>query len=607
MIEDKIRDLCTIAVKELYGQELAPSVIGFEKTKQDIEGDFTVVIFPLVKYSRKSPEQTTAEVGQFLAQRLPEIKDFNVIKGFLNLVLTEDFWIGFLYAHVNSVEFGTSLARNDLPVVLEYSSPNTNKPLHLGHIRNNLLGYSLALILGANGYDVRKVNLVNDRGIHICKSLLAYMRWGEGETPQSSGMKSDHLVGKYYVLFEQHLKEEIRSLIETGMIEDEAMKVASLIGQAQDILRQWETRDPIILRLWQTMNGWAYDGFDKTYRRLGVRFDKIYYESDTYLLGKELVFEGLEKGLLFQKSDGSIWIDLTDEGLDEKLLLRADGTSVYITQDLGTAEERYEEYHPSKMIYVVGNEQIYHFDVLKRVLKKLGKPSANALYHLSYGMVELPEGKMKSREGKVVDADDLMDEMFQTAEETTRELGKVGDFPQEEAERLFNMLGMGALKYFILKVDPKKNMLFDPKESIDFNGNTGPFIQYTYARIQSLLRKASDAGYQFAVCSLQFPVTSHQSPVTEKLSMLPVERELIRLLYLYPTVVKQAGEELSPALVANYIYELAKEYNQFYQEIPVLREENPEIIRFRLVLSTFTGSVLKKGMALLGIEAPDRM
>jgi len=606
-IEERIRDLCCSAFRELYGADLAPPKIGCEKTKQDIEGDLTLVLFPLARYYRKSPEQTGAEVGRFLGERLPEIRKFVVIKGFLNLTLSDDFWINFLSSYYNSPEFGAGVSKKQRPVVLEYSSPNTNKPLHLGHIRNNLLGYSLALILKENGYNVRKVNLINDRGIHICKSLLAYIQWGEGETPQSCGIKGDHLVGKYYVLFEEHLKEEIRSLIETGLTEDEAMKVASLIGQAQDILRQWEARDPVIIRLWQMMNQWAYDGFDQTYRRLGIRFDKVYYESDTYLLGKELVYEGLEKGLLFQKSDGSIWIDLKDEGLDEKLLLRADGTSVYITQDLGTAEKRYEEYHPSKMIYVVGNEQIYHFDVLKKVLKRMGKSSADALYHLSYGMVELPEGKMKSREGKIVDADDLMDEMFLTARETTRELGKVSEMSSEEADTLYNVVGMGALKYFILKVDPKKNMLFDPKESIDFNGNTGPFIQYTYARIQSLLRKAAEAGYQVSVTGWQFPVGSRKSPVTKNISILPDERRIIRSLYQYPSIVKQAAEELSPALIANYIYELAREYNQFNQEVPVLRGESRKTIQFRLILSVFTGSVIKKGMVLLGIDVPERM
>ena len=598
IMEQKIRECCVDAVQELFGEKIAPELIGFEKTKKEIEGDFTVVVFPLVRYSRKSPEQTATEIGGYLIKNLPGIRNFGVIKGFLNLVMTESFWFDFLYTAYEDPSFGMFSVRNDKPVVLEYSSPNTNKPLHLGHIRNNLLGYSISLILEANGYDVHKVNLVNDRGIHICKSLVAYMKWGKGETPESSGLKGDHLVGNYYVLFEKHYRKEIQSLTGKGMTEDEAAGAADLIGEAQEILRQWEAKDPDILHLWRTMNDWAYQGFDATYKRLGVGFDKVYYESDTYLLGKQLVQEGLESGILYRKADGSIWIDLQEEGLDEKLLLRTDGTSVYMTQDLGTAEQRFETYHPSRMIYVVGNEQLYHFDVLKKVLKKLGKPTSETLFHLSYGMVELPEGKMKSREGKVIDADDLIDEMVQTAEETTLELGKVNDFSEEESAGLFYMIGMGALKYFILKIDPKRNMLFDPKESIDFNGNTGPFIQYTHARIQSLLKKGEDAGYEIRDSSTLDP---HPS------SLDPVEREILRLLYQYPSVVKQAGEELSPALIANYVYELVKEYNQFYQEVPVLREEDPKKIRFRLALSAFTGSVIRKGMALLGIAVPDRM
>ena len=616
MIGNKIRDCCVTAVRELYKQEISPEIIGFEKTKRDIDGDFTVVVFPLIRYSRKSPEVTATELGDWLTDKLPEILKFHVIKGFLNLTMTEEFWLEFLAKEAFSNEFGRSRKPDAAPIVLEYSSPNTNKPLHLGHIRNNLLGYSLSLILEANGYDVRKVNLVNDRGIHICKSLFAYMKWGGGETPESSGMKGDHLVGKYYVLFEKEYKKEICELMTTGMTEEEAAKSADLITEAQEILRQWEAKDPDIIRLWRTMNGWTYEGFTATYDRLGVEFDKVYYESDTYLFGKELVYEGLENRLLERKADGSIWVRFPDEGLDEKLLLRADGTSVYMTQDLGTAEQRYEEYSPLKMIYVVGNEQVYHFDVLKRALRILGKPSAETIYHLSYGMVELPEGKMKSREGTVVDADDLMEEMYRTAEETTRSLGKVDDFPEEEANVLFDTIGMGALKYFILKVDPKKNMLFDPKESIDFNGNTGPFIQYTYARIQSLLRKAADAGS--AIPDPRYPKPCHceerSDAATETSSLVPrpsslvlQEREIIKLLYQYPSIVEQAGEELSPALIANYIYELVKEYNQFYQEVPVLREEDRGIVIFRLVLSAFAGDVIRKGMGLLGIRVPERM
>ncbi|MBL7137239.1 MAG: arginine--tRNA ligase [Bacteroidales bacterium] len=612
MIEKTTRECCVEAVRVLYGQEISVETIGFEKTKREIEGDFSVVVFPLAQYARKSPEAIAMELGGYLADKLPVIREFHVIKGFLNLVMTEKFWLDFLEKEASSEDFGRSPRRDASPVVLEYSSPNTNKPLHLGHIRNNLLGHSLSLILEANGYDVRKVNLVNDRGIHICKSLFAYMKWGQGETPKTSGIKGDHLVGKYYVLFEKHYKEEIRELMASGMTEEEAAQGADLIREAQEILRQWETSDPDIIRLWRTMNSWTYEGFTRSYERLGVEFDRIYYESDTYLQGKELVYEGLERGVLKKKADGSIWVDLQDEGLDEKLLLRADGTSVYITQDLGTAEQRYEEYHPSKMIYVVGNEQIYHFDVLKKVMKKLGKPAADTIYHLSYGMVELPEGRMKSREGTVVDADDMMDEMYRTAEETTRELGKVDDFPEEEAGILFHTIGMGALKYFILKVDPKKNMLFDPKESIDFNGNTGPFIQYTHARIKSLLRKAADAGYVMRDTGSTIRDSSSLLPrpsslVPHNSFLLPPEREILKLLYQYPSVVSQAGAELSPALIANYIYDLAREYNQFYQEIPVLREERKELIGLRLMLSAITGKVIRKGMELLGISVPDRM
>jgi len=615
MIEERIREFCKEAVKALYDQEIPSETIGFERTRKEVEGDFTVVVFPLVRYSRKSPEVTASEVGTYLLENLPMIEKFHVIKGFLNLVMKEAFWLDFLFREYFSDCFGKFPKRQEAPVILEYSSPNTNKPLHLGHIRNNLLGQSLSMILETNGYTVKKVNLVNDRGIHICKSLLAYIKWGQGETPQSSGLKGDHLVGKYYVLFEKHFKNEIASLRATGMTEEEAASNAGMIREAQEILRKWEARDPDTIRLWKIMNGWTYDGFARTYERLGVNFDKVYYESDTYLLGKEIVYQGLEEHLLERKTDGSIWIRFPgEEGLDEKLLLRADGTSVYMTQDLGTAEERYKEYHPSKMIYVVGNEQIYHFDILKKVLQILGKPSAGTIYHLSYGMVELPEGKMKSREGKVVDADDLMDEMYWTAEETTRELGKVDDFGEEEARMLFHTIGMGALKYFILKVDPKKNMLFDPKESIDFNGNTGPFIQYTYARIQSLLRKADSFGYGIWDTGYGNSETQHSnhpqftsSLVYRPSSLLSQEREVIKLLFQYPSIVQKAGEELNPALIANYTYDLAKEYNQFYQEVPVLREEDPEKVTLRLMLSAFTGDVIKKGMALLGIRVPGRM
>ena len=596
MIEEKILRMTCKAVQQLYGQVIKPESIGMETTKKEITGDFTIVVFSLLKMSRKSPEATAGEIGAFLKVNVSEISEFNVIKGFLNLVLSDDFWTGFLASNGSRADFGIQEKRGEGPILLEYSSPNTNKPLHLGHIRNNLLGYSLAEILKANGHEVVKVNLVNDRGIHICKSMLAYMKWGNGETPESTGEKGDHLIGRYYVLFDKEYKAEIRDLMEKGLSEEAASRQAPLITEAQEILRKWEAKDAEVLQLWKTMNGWAYDGFDLTYRRLGVDFDKIYYESETYLLGKELVMEGLCSERLVRKDDGSVWADLRDEGLDEKLLLRADGTSVYMTQDLGTAQLRYEDYHPSAMIYVVGNEQNYHFDVLKKVLAKLGKTFAGHVYHLSYGMVELPLGKMKSREGTVVDADDLMEEMFSTAAAMTRELGKASELSEEDADKLFNTIGLGALKYFILKVDPKKNMMFDPAESIDFNGNTGPFIQYTYARIQSLLSKAALAGYQW-----EQPVLSDQP------SLLLLEKEIIKRLFLFDEAVIQAGREMNPAVIANYVYDLAKGYNQFYQELPVLKEEDTAKVLLRLCITDFVGKTIKTSMKLLGIMVPPRM
>jgi arginyl-tRNA synthetase len=597
MIEEQLAGKCAEAIASLYGKQAGAGSIGIQKTKKEFTGDFTVVIFPLTRLSGKPPETTANEIGRFLQSSVDELAGFNVIKGFLNLSLKNTFWTRFLKEKHLDDKFGNHPNRHDPPVVLEYSSPNTNKPLHLGHIRNNLLGFSLARILKAGGYKVLKVNLVNDRGIHICKSMLAYEKWGHGETPASSGLKGDHLVGQYYVTFEKHYRQEVRDLIDKGLTEDEALRQAPLIGEAQEYLRRWEAKDREVVELWRMMNNWALDGFRMTYARLGVDFDKVYYESETYLLGKKLVEEGLEKEVFFEREDGSVWIDLADRGLDEKLLLRSDGTSVYMTQDLGTAQRRNDDFHPSRMIYVVGNEQNYHFDVLKIILEKLGKEYAPKVFHLSYGMVELPQGRMKSREGTVVDADDLMDEMYLTAEQTTRELGKVDDFPPEEATGLFNMLGLGALKYFILKVDPKKNMLFDPKESIDFNGNTGPFIQYTHARIKSLLRKAAEAGY----------TPSHPGSKVEQAELLLMEKEILKILYQYPSVVVEAGRELSPALIANYVYELAKEYNTFYQEVPVLREEVKEKIVLRLLLSELTGRVIRSAMCLLGIEVPDRM
>ena len=596
MIEAKILEQTCEAVRNLYGQEVKPESIGLERTKKEISGDFTIVVFSLLKISRKSPEATATDIGNHLLDNMPEVLGFNVIKGFLNLILSDSFWLKFLVKNSGNPDFGFHKSRHERPVVLEYSSPNTNKPLHLGHIRNNLLGFSLAEILKANGHKVIKVNLVNDRGIHICKSMLAYMKWGNNETPGSTGLKGDHLIGRYYVLFDKKYKAEIHDLTDKGLTEAEAEQQAPLIVEAQEILRKWEAKDHETVELWKRMNGWAYEGFDVTYKRLGVDFDHIYYESETYLHGKDLVMEGLENGVLIQKEDGSIWADLREEGLDEKLLLRADGTSVYMTQDLGTAQLRFDDYHPSSMIYVVGNEQNYHFDVLKRVLARLGKEYSSHIFHLSYGMVELPQGKMKSREGTVVDADDLMDEMLLTAEETTRELGKANELSDEDAGKLFRTIGLGALKYFILKVDPKKNMMFDPKESIDFNGNTGPFIQYTYARIKSLLAKADAAGY-----------LSKDAVISAHLALLPLEKDIIKRIYQFQETVSQAGEELSPAIVANYVFDLAKGFNQFYQELPVLKDPDPEKIVLRICISKFAGTVIQKSMKLLGIEVPERM
>ncbi|MCX6278878.1 MAG: arginine--tRNA ligase [Bacteroidetes bacterium] len=596
MIEKKILKKTVDAIKEMYGQEINPSSIGLEKTRKEITGDFTIVVFPFLKMSRKSPEATAADIGNYLQNNMNEIQSYHVIKGFLNLEICDSYWLNFLQENLSNDGYGFTVSRGEPPIVLEYSSPNTNKPLHLGHIRNNLLGFSLSEILKANGHQVIMVNLVNDRGIHICKSMLAYINWGNGETPESTGIKGDHLIGKYYVLFNKHYQEEIAELVGQGKSQEEAERQAPLILEAQEILRKWETRDEETIALWQKMNGWAYEGFDQTYLRLGIVFDRTYHESETYLLGKKLVMEGLVKGAFYQKDDGSIWVDLKDEGLDEKLLLRADGTSVYITQDLGTAQLRYDDFHPAEMIYVVGNEQNYHFDVLKKTLSKLGQEFAGHIHHLSYGMVELPHGKMKSREGTVVDADALMDEMFAIAESTTRELGKANELSEKEAAQLFNTIGLGALKYYILKVDPKKNMLFDPVESIDFNGNTGPFIQYTYARIQSLLGKANDSGFLWKDANISF-----QSPLHR------LEKETIVRLYQFHEAVIAAGNDRSPAVIANYVYDLAKGFNQFYQELPVLKEVDREKVFLRLMITHFTGETIRKATSLLGIQAPPRM
>jgi arginyl-tRNA synthetase len=579
------------AVKELYQTDIAAADVNLQQTRKEFEGQVTIVTFPFVKFSRKSPEQTGQEIGTFIQNEVDVVSGFNVIKGFLNIVITDAFWIDQLYSEIASTDFGV-FAPNGEKVMVEYSSPNTNKPLHLGHIRNNLLGYSVAEILKANGYDVIKANLVNDRGIHICKSMLAWQLFGNGETPESSGLKGDHLVGKYYVVFDKEYKKQIEELKAAGQTEDEAKKNAPLIIEAQQMLEKWEAGDKEVIQLWETMNGWVYAGFDATYKQLGVDFDQYYYESKTYLLGKDIIDEGLQKGVFYKKEDGSVWIDLTADGLDEKLVLRANGTSVYITQDVGTAQLKYDQYHADKSIYVVGNEQDYHFKVLFLILQKLGKSWANGLYHLSYGMVDLPSGKMKSREGTVVDADDLMAEMEQTAKIQTEELGKTNDFSDEEKAALYHTIGMGALKYFLLKVEPKKRLLFDPSESIDFQGHTGPFIQYTHARIKSILKRA---GFELGA----------QATVTELDSM---ERDLILALNQFPETITQAARDYSPAVIANYVYELAKTYNKFYQEKPILKDEVPEDVKqFRLTLSATSAKIISKSMHLLGIDVPERM
>lgn len=596
MIEKLIISKTIDACKILYSSDIPSELISVTKTIPAFkeQGDLTLVVFPIVKFSRKSPDITAAEIGEYLKSEIIHIKSYGVVKGFLNLMIADNYWLTFLKETCSDNNFGFKQINNNAkPILVEFSSPNTNKPLHLGHIRNNLLGNSVAEILLANGNNVKKVNLVNDRGIHICKSMLAWQKWGNGETPENSGMKGDHLVGKYYVLFDEHYKKEINKLVEDGSKEDDAKKQAALIIEAQEMLRKWESGDSEIRELWAKMNSWVYIGFEETYKRMGINFDKTYYESETYLLGKDFVLKALDQQKLVKKDDGSVWADLTAEGLDEKILLRSDGTSVYMTQDIGTAQLRFEDYHPQKMIYVVGNEQNYHFDVLKKVLSLMGKEYAESIHHLSYGMVELPEGKMKSREGTVVDADDLVDEMIYNAKEMTEELGKTDDFSSEQAEFLYRIIGLGALKYFILKVDPEKNMVFNPKESIDFNGNTGPFIQYTYARIKSLLRKAD--------------ILETSYTLKTDLELLTEEKELLKIIYDFPQTINEAAERYSPALIANYVYELAKTYNQFYQRIPVLKEENKDLVSFRLALSEFTGEIIKKSLNLLGIEVPERM
>ena len=603
-IEDKLVASVLSGLKALYGQEVPEKMVQLQKTKKEFEGHLTLVVFPFLKMSKKGPEQTAQEIGEYLKANDPAVAAFNVIKGFLNLTIASATWIELLNEIQADEQYGLMQVTDASPLVMiEYSSPNTNKPLHLGHVRNNLLGNALANIVAANGNKVVKTNIVNDRGIHICKSMLAWKKYGNGETPETSGKKGDHLVGDYYVSFDKHYKAEVKELMAKftaqGMSDDEAKAKAEaespLMQEAREMLVKWEAGDPEVRGLWEMMNNWVYAGFDETYKKMGVSFDKIYYESNTYLEGKEKVMEGLEKGFFYKKEDGSVWADLTAEGLDHKLLLRGDGTSVYMTQDIGTAKLRFADYPIDKMIYVVGNEQNYHFQVLSILLDKLGFEWGKGLVHFSYGMVELPEGKMKSREGTVVDADDLMEEMISTAKETSQELGKLDGLTQEEADDIARIVGLGALKYFILKVDARKNMTFNPKESIDFNGNTGPFIQYTYARIQSVLRKAAESGI----------VIPEQIPAGIELS--EKEEGLIQMVADFAAVVKQAGEDYSPSIIANYTYDLVKEYNQFYHDYSILREENEAVKIFRIALSANVAKVVRLGMGLLGIEVPSRM
>ena len=585
------------ALKALYGVDVAADTIVPQTTKKEFEGNLTVVVFPFLRASKKSPEATATEIGDYLVEHCEAVKTYNVVKGFLNITIEPKFWLT-VFAHLDLMkEYGFKEETPESPLVMiEYSSPNTNKPLHLGHIRNNLLGFSLSRILKANGNKVVKTNIVNDRGIHICKSMLAWQKWGNGDTPESVGKKGDHLIGDYYVAFDRHYKAEVAELMEKNpnMTKEEAEAASPLMQQARDMLRRWEAGDEEIRSLWRTMNSWVYAGFDETYKRLGVDFDKIYYESETYLEGKEKVLEGLEKGIMYRKEDGSVWADLTDAGLDHKLLLRSDGTSVYMTQDIGTAKLRYQDYPIDKMIYVVGNEQNYHFQVLSLLLDRLGFKWGKDLVHFSYGMVELPEGKMKSREGTVVDADDLMDEMVDNAKKTSEELGKLDGMPQGEADKIAEIIGLGALKYFILKVDPRKNMTFNPKESIDFNGNTGPFIQYTYARIQSVLRKAAEAGIE-------------RSFDPEKVTLGDKEIALIQRLADFADIVAEAGRNYSPALIANYAYDLVKEYNQFYHDYQIMRESDQNVRAFRLNLSEAVGNAVRRAFWMLGIDVPERM
>ena len=593
-IEQEIQPAALAAVKALYGQEVPEKMVQLQKTRSEFEGSLTLVVFPFVKMARKSPEQTAQELGEYLVANCQAVSKYNVVKGFLNLSISNEAWLKLLTDMDADPHYGEKSANEQSPLVMiEYSSPNTNKPLHLGHVRNNLLGWSLAQIMQANGNRVVKTNIVNDRGIHICKSMLAWLKWGNGETPESSGKKGDHLIGDYYVAFDKHYREEIKELVAQGMDEEKAKQEAPLIKEAHEMLVKWEQGDAEVRALWEKMNNWVYAGFDETYQKMGVSFDKIYYESQTYLKGKAKVEEGLAKGLFERHDDGSVWADLTNEGLDQKLLLRSDGTSVYMTQDIGTAEMRFQDYPIDKMIYVVGNEQNYHFQVLSILLDRLGFKWGKELTHFSYGMVELPNGKMKSREGTVVDADDLMELMISDARRVSDEAGKNADMTEEEKQETARIVGMGALKYFILKVDARKNMLFNPEESIDFNGNTGPFIQYTHARIRSILRKASDVPENLGILN---------NP-----SLSPKEVELIQKMSEYGAAVEQAGKDYSPSGIANYCYELTKVFNQFYHDYSILNEEDEQKKQVRLVIARNVAKILKNGMALLGIEVPERM
>ena len=591
-IELQLIQPITDAVRELFKADIPANQINLQTTRKEFDGDVTLVVFPMVRLAKKSPEQTADDIGSYLVQHVDSVENYNVVKGFLNMVISQSFWLNAYAKAFQTKDYGRVLTGNDSPLtVVEYCSPNTNKPLHLGHIRNNLLGYSVAEIIKASGKRVKKVQIINDRGIHICKSMLAWKKFGAGETPESTGIKGDHLVGKYYVRFDKEYKKEIESLIAEGKTEDEAKKEAPLLVEAQNMLRMWETKDHDIVSLWSMMNKWVYDGFDATNKRMGVDFDVNYYESETYLLGKKYVDSGLGQGHFYQKEDGSVWVDLTDEKLDHKLLLRGDGTAVYMTQDIGTAIQRHIDFNFSKMVYTVGNEQDYHFDVLFKVLNRLGYSWAKDCQHLSYGMVDLPSGKMKSREGTVVDADDLMEQMVSTAKSISEDLGKLDDFTEDELTDVYEMIGLGALKYFILKVDPKKRMMFNPEESIDFNGHTGPFIQYTHARIRSLQRRAQEV----------------KTTVKPSSKLHAKEKDLIKVILLYPQVIQDAAQQCSPAIIANYTYELVKAYNQFYQQVPVFAADQELDKNFRIGLSGFVGEVISSSMSLLGIRVPERM